>query len=187
MVFPLVELTFFITLPPLKGFKKSHGKADILSLVKFLFHLYLPKGFKELPFYFKRFEADIDEMPEFDDPPEKMEKFQKYMSDHFFLKAPLVRSTLVCRVYGLCDSEIVHVDQNQPKPRYGLLDVEIAMAKSLINKWIDQFSEPLKQIYTRSRVATHFTGSNKWTCWDAIELGRHSQNHMMDNTKVKFH
>jgi len=82
-------INFFITLPPLKGFKKSHRKADILSLVKFLFHLYLPKGFKELPFYFKRFEADIDEMPEFDDPPEKNGKIPEVHERSLFLEGPI--------------------------------------------------------------------------------------------------
>ena len=78
------EINFFITLTANEDFKKKHGVADPENFVEILFPRYLCDGFKELPCYFWRFEYDIRDMPDCDDPPEKLEKFHKYMKDHFF-------------------------------------------------------------------------------------------------------
>lgn len=175
---------FFITLPAFEGFDKDKGKEDLRTFVKFLFPHYRPAEGSQLPCYFDRFEGDIEEMPGLEDPPLEFEMFRLYMTNHFFSKAPLVRLTLVSNVYRLYDSEIVHVDQTKAKPRFGLLDVEMTAFKTDIGDWLDQLSHPLKKIYEGSRIETHYNqpNNNKWTCWDAIELGRHSEQHGMDHT-----
>ncbi|WVZ72994.1 hypothetical protein U9M48_021367 [Paspalum notatum var. saurae] len=175
---------FFITLPAFEGFDKDKGKEDLRTFVKFLFPHYCPAEDSQLPCYFDRFEGDIEEMPGLEDPPLELEIFRLYMTNHFFSKAPLVRLTLVSNVYRLCDSEIVHVDQTKAKPRFGLLDVEMTAFKTDIGDWLDQLSHPLNKVYAGSRIETHYNqpNNNKWTCWDAIELGRHSEQHGMDHT-----
>lgn len=182
-------INFFITLTANEDFKKEHGVADLQKFLEILFPRYLCDGFNKLPYYFLSFRDDINGMPDCGDPPEKLEIFHKFMKDHFFTKAPLARSTLVSDVYALCDSEIVHVDLSLPKPRYGPLDAEtLATCHQLSLKerpfGLLSFSEPLKRIFLGSRVEVHVTESMKWTCWDFLELGRHSKQHLMNKTQV---
>ena len=66
-------------------------------------------------------------------------------------------------VYGLCDSEIVHVDQSLSKSRYGPLDVEMTKTLHQVSLGQLSFSEPLKNVYLESRVEAHITESSRWT------------------------
>lgn len=177
------DINCFITSTPNEAYRKNHGIADLDTFVQILFPHYRGQGFQDPLWYIECFEDDIDGMPDSDDPPEKFNMFHKYMINHFFGKAPLVRLTLVSSVYSTCDSEILHTDLSNPKPRYAPLDVEIP----LDIRWLDpsKFLDPFKQVFQWGRIATHVRTSN-WTYWDLVELGRHSREHLMDKTLVLF-